>query len=87
MADVLSEKELEVVELVIRALPEHLVVVKLVKVFTVEDGESSNLRFTAHDGSFTDLKRDLVSTGGESSETLAKLVQDALLQEIEAPAS
>jgi hypothetical protein len=83
MAEVLTDKEQEIVELVIRALPRHLVVVKPVKVFTVEEGESSNLRFTAHDGSFTDLNRDRIATEEETAVVLAKEVEAALLEQLE----
>lgn len=83
MAEVLTHKEQEIVELVIRALPKHLIVVKPVMVFTVEEGESSNLRFTAHDGSFTDLKRDRISTEDLAAVDLAKEVEAALLEQLE----
>ena len=83
MAEVLTDKEQEIVELVIRALPEHLVVVKPVKVFTVEEGESSNLRFMAHDGSFTDLNRERIATVEETSDSLAKHVEAALVEQLE----
>lgn len=83
MAEVLTVKEQEIVELVIRALPQHLVVVKPVKVFTIESGESSNLRFTAHDGSLTDLNRERIADEEQTAAVLAKEVEAALLEQLE----
>lgn len=87
MPDILTEKEQEIVEAVIRALPQHLVVVKPVKVFTLEEGEAANIRFTATDGSFADLNRARIADEGESVEVLCKVVEEALQEQLESTLS
>lgn len=82
MAEVLSEQEQEIIDLVVHALPQHLVIVQPINVHTLEGGESSTLRFTANDISSADLKRERIATGSESSESLARLVEADLLQQL-----
>ena len=73
MAEVLTDKEQEIVELAIRALPKHLVVVKPVKVFTVEEGESSQLPVHGTMGA-SPFNRDRIASD-EQPAVLAKEVR------------
>ena len=82
MAEVITDREQEIIDLVVKALPQHLVTAKPVTVHTLEGGESSTLRFTADEVSSTDLKRERISSGEESSEILAEVVQRDLVSQL-----
>jgi hypothetical protein len=84
MADVISDQEQEIIDLVVKALPRYLVTAKPITVHTLEGGESSTLRFTADDVSSTDLKRDRIASGAESPESLAAAVEQELLAQLPA---
>lgn len=78
MSEVMSEREQEIIDLVVKAMPQHLVVAKPVMVHTQEGGESSTLRFTADEMASTDLKRDRIAGAAEPSESLAAEVENEL---------
>ena len=82
MADIINEREQEIIDLVVKALPQHFVAAKPMTVHTLEGSESATLRFTADENSSTDLKRDRIAGGSESVEELAHEVETRLKMQL-----
>jgi hypothetical protein len=82
MAETVTEREQEIIDHVIQALPQHMVSAKPMTVHTSDGGESATLRFTMDDMSSTDLKRERIASGAEPADALANQVCRDLLQQI-----
>jgi hypothetical protein len=82
MAETITEREQEIIDHVIRALPQHLVSAKPVNVHTLDGGESATLRFTMDELSSTDLKRERIASSSEPLDALANEVCRDLLQQV-----
>jgi hypothetical protein len=81
MAETITQREQEIIDHVIRSLPQHLVSAKPVTVHTLDGGESATLRFTMDEMSSTDLKRQRIASDGEDSDALVNEVCRDLLQQ------
>jgi hypothetical protein len=82
MADIINEREQEIIDLVVKALPQHFIAAKPMMVHTLEGGESATLRFTADESSSTDLKRERIAGEGVSVEQLAQEVENRLKMQL-----
>jgi hypothetical protein len=77
-----TQRENEIIEHVTKAFANRLVSVAPITVHTLEGGESLTLRFTIDDVSSTDLKRERIAAGAESSESLAREVEEELKKQL-----
>ena len=82
MTEVMNDREQEIVDMVARALGNHLVVANPVKVHTSDGGEASALRFTMDDLSSTDVRRERIAAGEEAPSVLARAIEEDLLKQI-----
>jgi hypothetical protein len=78
----LSQREMEIIELLARAFPQMHLEARRVNVHNLEGGEVSTLRFTLHDTYSADLETQRIENSNEPLDVLAGEVENILRQQI-----